>query len=120
MKVLITGGAGFVGEHLVSSLLENDNIEIVVFDKLDRYPDPVKAKKIKYFKGNITNKQNIVDLFEKYEKFEIIYHLASEMPNKLANAKLMWDTNVIGTTNLIGEAVKKKAQHFVFISSNVT
>src|SRR5690349_2476442 len=105
-KILVTGGAGFIGEHLINFLLNANRSEIIVFDKLDTYPDPAKVDLLKYIKGNITDKNDILNLFKKYGPFEKIYHLASEMPNKLANAKLMWETNVGGTTNLIEEAVK--------------
>lgn len=119
-KVLITGGAGFVGTNLINHLLKKGESEIVVFDKLDFYPDESNAKKITYFKGNITNPENIKDLFRLHGPFEVIYHLASEMPNKLADDKLMMITNAGGTASLVSEAVKNKSQSFIFASSNVT
>lgn len=119
-KVLITGGAGFVGTNLVNFLLKKKEFEVVVFDKLDHHSDEDQAKKITYVKGNVIDKKDIEELFSKHGPFEGIYHLAGEMPNKLADAKLMMQTNVDGTANLISEAVKHKTTFFIFASSNVT
>ncbi len=119
-KILVTGGAGFVGTNLVKFLLVKNEFEIVVFDKLDHHSDEEQATKITYVKGNIINKKNIEDLFAKHGPFEGVYHLAGEMPNKLADAKLMMRTNVDGTSNLISETVKYNTKFFIFASSNVT
>jgi len=119
-KILITGGAGFVGTNLVNFLLKKNEFEIVVFDKLDHHSDEAQAKKIVYVKGNVINKKDVEEVFSKQGPFEGVYHLAGEMPNKLADAKLMIQTNVDGTANLISEAVKYKTKFFIFASSNVT
>lgn len=119
-KILITGGAGFVGTHLVDELLRSGKNKIVVFDKLVEYPDKKNAGKIEYVKGNIINKSELEELFKNYGNFSTIYHLAAEMPNKLADERLMFATNVDGTTNLIENAVKNKVKNFIFTSSNVT
>lgn len=119
-KVLITGGAGFVGTNLVNFLLQEGNNDVVVFDKLDGYPNLKDANKVSYFQGNITQKNDIEELFNKYGPFETVFHLAGEMPNKLADAKLMWETNVVGTKYLVEESVKTSTNTLVFISSNVT
>lgn len=119
-KILVTGGAGFVGTHLISKLLMEKGSQVVVFDKLDTYPDKTIAKDIIYQKGNIINKEDIKNLFDKYGPFEDIYHLAAEMPNKLADEKLMFETNVDGTSYLAEQAVKSKAKSIIFTSSNVT
>jgi nucleoside-diphosphate-sugar epimerase len=119
-KILVTGGAGFVGTNLVEFLLKKNDVSIVVFDKLDHHSDPKQAKKITYVKGNIINKTDVINLFKKYGPFEGVYHLAGEMPNKLADAKLMMQTNVDGTSNVISAAVNNKSKFFIFASSNVT
>lgn len=119
-KILITGGAGFIGTHLVDFLLKKNDFEIVVFDKLDKFPDEKNADKITYVKGNVIDKTDVKNLFETYGPFKYVYHLASEMPNKLADGKLMIKANVDGTANVISEAVKNKSESFIFTSSNVT
>lgn len=119
-SILVTGGAGFVGTHLVEHLVKDKQNKITVFDKLDLFPDVKNADKINYDKGNIIEKHDIENLFKRYGPFETIYHLAAEMPNKLANETLMWRTNVTGTANLAGEAALHGTKSIVFASSNVT
>jgi nucleoside-diphosphate-sugar epimerase len=119
-KILITGGAGFVGSQLATHLSTKQHNPIVVFDKLDEGSLDVKLKNVTYVQGNLTNHNDVVKLFEEYGPFDTIYHLASEMPNKLASDELMWKTNVVGTSYLAQEAVKTKTQSFIFTSSNVT
>lgn len=119
-KILVTGGAGFIGTHLVEKLIHDENFSLVVFDKLDEYPDNNLRNKITYVKGNIISQEDLKDLFENYGPFETIFHLASEMPNKLADSNLMMQTNVVGTANLAKEASNNKTKTLVFTSSNVT
>lgn len=104
-KVLITGGEGFVGSHLVDYLQKTKKYEITVFDKL-------KGK-------DLLNKKDITKVFEQYGPFTTIFHLASAMPNKEYKDSMIWKINVEGIQNLLKEAVKHKTASFVFTSSNV-
>lgn len=119
-SILITGGAGFIGTHLVESLLKNREGKIVVFDKLEKFPEEKNAAKIIYQKGNITDNNDVKELFKIHGPFTTIYHLAAEMPNKLADEKLMFETNVSGTKYLVEETVRSGTKSLIFISSNVT
>src|SRR3989344_6560946 len=114
-KILITGGLGFLGSHLVNLLRED--CEIVVLDKLSRLGD--EPEDVFYAQGNILSTQEVRDVFKKYGPFETVYHLAAEMPNKAVVDRLLWETNVRGTINVVKEAVKNKTKSFVFTSSNV-
>lgn len=118
-KVLITGGTGFVGTHLVKYLLEMGNYDIVVFDRLKHHSPKSYQKKVIYFKGNIISKKDINEVFKKYGPFFTVYHLASAMPNKEVSDNLLWKTNVYGTINIVSEAVKNKTNSIIFTSSNV-
>lgn len=117
-KVLITGGAGFVGMHLVDYLLQKGEYGIVIFDKIE-YHAP-QNKNIIFFKGNILSKKDVGKVFKIYGSFLTVYHLASAMPNKEVSDDLLWQTNVYGTLNMISEAVRSKTKSFIFTSSNVT
>lgn len=119
-KVLITGGVGFVGEQLVKYLLSIGRNEIVIFDKLEHHSEKNNIKDVIYFKGNILSKGDVGKVFKTHGPFSAVYHLASAMPNKEVSDSLMWETNVIGTSNLVSEAIKSKADSFIFTSSNVT
>ncbi len=116
-KVLITGGAGFLGTHLTRYLLRRGGNDIVVFDKLDVSN---KDKDIIYFKGDITSKEDVIKVFRNHGPFITVYHLAAIMPDKSAPDDILWKTNVLGAVNLISEAVKNKTKSFIFTSSNVT
>lgn len=118
--ILVTGGAGFVGSHLLSRFKKKTTCPVVVFDKLDKLPKESQAKHITYVKGNLTKKEEILHLFRTYGPFKTIYHLGSEMPNKLANDDLMWSTNVSGTFSVASEAARTGTTSFIFTSSNVT
>lgn len=118
-KVLITGGTGFVGTHLVKYLLEMGDYDIVVFDRLKDHDPKNYEKNVTYFKGNVISQKDVSEVFEKYGPFVTVYHLASAMPNKEVSDSLLWETNINGTWNIISEAVKNKTKSFVFTSSNV-
>lgn len=118
-KVLITGGAGFLGTHLVKHLLRKKECEIVIFDKLKHHSPENKSKNIIYFKGNILSKKDVSKAFNNYGPFSTVYHLASAMPNKEVSDDILWKTNVFGTFNIVSEAVKNKVKSFIFTSSNV-
>ncbi len=118
-KVLITGGAGFLGTHLVQYLMQKGGYEIVIFDKLEEQESRNYGKNVVYFKGNIFLQNDVRDVFKKHGPFFTVYHLAAEMPNKAVSDDILWKTNVLGTVNLVSEAVKNNVASFVFTSSNV-
>lgn len=119
MKILITGGAGFVGTRLVQYLLGKGGYEIVIFDKLECHIPENYGKNVVYFRGNIIDKNDVLKVFKTYGSFLTIYHLASAMPNKAVSDDVLWKTNVFGTKNIIEESVKNNAKSFIFTSSNV-
>ncbi len=118
-RVLITGGEGFLGTYLVAYLLQK-GYEIVVFDKLEHDPTQKYPGNVSHVKGDICSNRDVYTVFQKYGRFSTVFHLASEMPDKSASDDITWKTSVLGTKNLISEAVKSKVKSFVFTSSNVT
>lgn len=101
MKILITGGCGFIGSHLTDKLIELGH-EVVV---LDREPAPVwKNEKAEYIQRDVCD--NIDDIMSK--KFDAIYHLAAEVGSGLsmADPQKYFKTNSTGTANLL-EAMRK-------------
>lgn len=79
-KVLITGGAGFVGTHLVNYLLREDNCEIVIFDQLPKNEQDFLSNRIVYFEGNII-------MIEQVKKFLKIWPILCCLSFSISNAK---------------------------------
>ena len=117
MKYIVTGGAGFIGSHLVDKLIEL-NHSIIVLDNL-----------ISGFEKNINTKATFsnsdISILENIEKYFIdidgIFHLAAiaRTPWCIDNPILAYQTNVIGTLNILEIARKKGIKRVVMTSSNV-
>ena len=118
-RILITGGAGFLGSHFVEYMQRIGGYEIVIFDKFEHNKPRNFNNKVVYFKGNILSREDVTRVFKVHGPFFTVYHLASAMPNKEVPDNLLWQTNVEGTSNMISEAVISKTKSFIFTSSNV-
>ncbi len=118
-KVLITGGNGFLGQHLVPYLLDKGGVSLVIFDKLDSQERNTR-KDVRYAKGDIRREGDVTRVFQEYGPFDTVYHLASAMPDRSLTDRDTWETNVTGTVNMISAARKNNVRSFLFTSSNVT
>src|SRR3989344_3227457 len=110
MKVLITGGAGFLGLHLAKYFNKQNwrvsILDIEIPDKAE-YPD-----KITFIKGDIRDNK----LLEKVTKnMDVIVHAAAALP--LWKAKEIYDININGTENVLKAALSNKVKRVVYISS---
>lgn len=77
MKILVTGGAGFIGSHVVDAYIEAGH-EVVILDNLVSGKKENLNPKAEFIKGDITNR-NLVDLvFEKYGPFDVLNHFAAQ------------------------------------------
>ena len=113
MKILITGGCGYVGSALVPILL-NKNYKVVVIDTQWFGINLKKHKNLKIIKLDIRK----IDNFN-LKGFDKIIHLAgiANDPSADLNQLLSWEINVLATQKLINLAVKYKVKHFIFASS---
>jgi UDP-glucose 4-epimerase len=119
MKILITGGSGFIGSHLVNKLVNEGN-EVVVLDNLDSGKvDNLKKYQgkanFKFVKGDITKKEDVRRVMNDVEK---VYHLAAMVGVKhyVKNPKKVIQVNVKGTENLLEESSNVKK--FLFTSTS--
>jgi UDP-glucose 4-epimerase len=116
MKILVTGGAGFIGSHVVDALIEKGN-EVVVIDNLSAGRLENVNKNAKFYWGDIKD-TGIKEVFEK-EKFEVVFHLAAQINvrESLKNPGKDAETNIIGTLNLLNSCVEHNVKKIIFSSS---
>jgi len=128
MKVLITGGAGFIGSHVCEALLKRGD-EVVCIDDFNDYYDPkrkeknindcIQNKNFRLYREDIRNYEGLKSIFEK-ELPDKIIHLAARagVRPSILNAFLYEDVNVRGTLNILDLAKEFKVRNFVFASSS--
>jgi UDP-glucose 4-epimerase len=115
---LVTGGAGFIGAHVASELV-NAGVRVVVLDDLSGgYEANVPKGVMTFVKGSILDAALIDDLCKRY-RFDYIYHFAAYAAEGLSHfiKRFNYNNNVIGSVNLINAAVNYKVKTFVFTSS---
>ncbi|MBD3310698.1 SDR family NAD(P)-dependent oxidoreductase [Candidatus Woesearchaeota archaeon] len=115
MKMLVTGGAGFIGSHLVKELLEAGNT-VVVLDNLHRDMNLVKDMDIRFIEGDIRDYETCL---KATEGAEIVFHLAaqSNVIGSAADPDYSFSTNIDGTYNVLKACVEQKVRKLVFSSS---
>ncbi len=123
MRILVTGGAGFIGSHLVDRLVKEKH-EIVVLDNLstgslDHIRKHIDENNITFLYGDIRN-YDIVQ--EAVAETDCIAHLAGivSVPYSIQNPALTKQVNVDGTLNLLNAAVNKGTEDFIFASTCAT
>lgn len=109
VKILVTGGAGFIGSHVIRLFVRTyPHYSIFNLDKLtyagnlENIKDVSQASNYRFIHGDIVNRDFIIDLFQK-EKFTSVIHLAAEshVDRSIADPSDFIFTNIIGTVNLL-------------------
>jgi nucleoside-diphosphate-sugar epimerase len=111
MKVLITGGTGFLGVHLAREFLKQ-KWSVTLFD-IGNLDAKDLIGKVKVIKGNINNKNEINKVAENQD---YIIHAAAALPIQ-QDKKTIFHVNIDGTKNVLDAALKNKIKRLVFISS---
>jgi UDP-glucuronate 4-epimerase len=126
MRILVTGGAGFIGSHLVERLLA-DGHNVAILDDFDDFYDPkikranisTVSKDIALHNVDLRDREKVANVFNK-EKFGAIFHLAARagVRPSIQQPQLYYDTNVAGTLHLLEGARVSGAERFIFVSSS--
>ena len=126
MRILVTGGAGFIGSHLVEKLLAASHDVVILDDFNDFYDPQIKHKNIAGFARNVTvyhvdlrDSESVRNLFHR-EKVDVITHLAARagVRPSIQYPRLYYDTNVTGTLHLLEAARVTGIERFIFASSS--
>lgn len=125
MKILVTGGAGFIGSNFVYYELEHSDDEIVCLDaltyagNLETLEKALKNENFKFVKGDITDRELVNNLFEK-EKFDIVVNFAAEshVDRSIENPELFLKTNILGTQVLMDAALKYGVKRYHQVSTD--
>jgi UDP-glucose 4-epimerase len=115
-KILVTGGAGFIGSTLVDKLISEGH-EVVVIDNLSSGKKSYLNPKAGFYKVDIRSKK-INKIFKK-EQFEFVYHLAAQIDVRVsvANPRLDNDINTLGGLNILENCLEYKVEKIIFAST---
>ena len=115
---LVTGGAGFLGSHVVESLIRAGEIVVVLDDLSGGYIENIPREDVAFVQGSITDAELVESLFRQFH-FDYIYHLAAYAAEGLSHfiKRFNYQNNLIGSVNLINAAVNYGTKAFVFTSS---
>lgn len=115
-KILITGGAGFIGSHLVDAFIKN-GYQVVVVDNLSTGNKKNLNSKAKFYKLDIADKK-LEDIFKK-EKPDYVSHHAAQIDIRISVAQPLFDAkvNILGSLNLLQNCQKYKIKKVIFASS---
>ena len=123
--ILVTGGAGYIGSHLVMALLEKSE-DVIVFDSLELgHAETIETLKkygnLKFVKGNLKNLDDIRGVFL-VNKIDSVVHFAaySQVAESVKNPQKYYYNNVYGTLNLLNAMLEFNVKKIVFSSTAAT
>jgi len=124
--ILVTGGAGYIGSHLVMALLEQGK-DVIVFDSLELgHIETIETLKkygnLKFVKGNLKNLDEIRGVFMSNKNIESVVHFAaySQVAESVKNPQKYYYNNVYGTLNLLNAMLEFGVKKIVFSSTAAT
>ena len=116
MKILVTGGAGFIGSHLVDALIERGD-EVVVVDNLSTGCRENVNPQTKLYELSIGD-LGLAEIFER-ERPDIVSHHAAQIDLRRSVAEPLFDAqeNILGSLNVIVNSVRYEVRNFIYASS---
>lgn len=121
MKVLVLGGAGYIGSHTVYALIEAGE-EVVIIDNLQTGYEQAVHPKATFYKGDIRDRAFLDSVFEKEKDIDAVIHFAASslVGESMTNPLKYYDNNMYGTMVLLGALVDHKIDKVVFSSTAAT
>ena len=125
-NILVTGGAGFIGSNYINRTLEErDDYNIINLDKLtyagnlENLKSSEKKNNYTFVKGDITDSELVVQVFEKYKiKYVINFAAESHVDRSILGSEIFFRTNVIGTNILLETSRKFEIEKFIQVSTD--
>ena len=123
MKILVTGGAGFIGSEFVRQGITKYQFEIAVVDKLTYAGDLKRLseviEKISFYKADLCNEEFLEHIFKEF-KPDVVVHFAAEshVDRSILNPREFMLSNVVGTQSLLECAKKFGVEKFINISTD--
>src|SRR5438105_785510 len=117
MKILITGGAGFIGSHVADALISGGH-SVVILDDLSSGRKENINPKAAFVKGDIRDRALIAQLFSEHH-FDIVNHHAAQMDVRKSVSDPLFDaeTNIVGSLALLEASLKHSVKKFIFAST---
>ncbi|MFH1429379.1 MAG: NAD-dependent epimerase/dehydratase family protein [Candidatus Margulisiibacteriota bacterium] len=114
---LVTGGAGFIGSHIVDRLIKEGH-EVIVLDDLSTGFERNLNSKAVFINGSVTNDRIICETFTE-NKIDYVFHLAAQIDVRKSTENPVYDANIniIGALNLIRIAEENKIKKFIYVST---
>jgi len=116
VKILVTGGTGFIGGHLVEAFLKKGE-DFVCLVRKESNCQPLAKKGIKLAFADLKDRKKLFFELEKVGKIDVVLHLASFLSDEPVPYRLFYENNVLGTKNLADFFLDKKLKRFVYYGS---
>ena len=124
-RVLVTGGAGYIGSHTLVEMLNGDKYEPIVLDSLAnssmgslRMVEEITGKKVEFIKADVLNKEELRQIFSKYQFDSVIHFAALKAVGESTEIPLTYyKVNVGGSVNVLEVMKEFGVKKFVFSSS---
>ncbi len=117
MKILVVGGAGYIGSHIVRMLLD-EKFDTMVFDNLSTGHNEFVPREVTFIKGDLRRESDIQKVLKEYTIDAVMHFAASSIvPESMSNPLKYYENNVLACANLLKAMLENKVTKFIFSST---